>query len=230
MKIVLEFLESLKENNNKQWFDLHRSEWKEAQEVFNAFTEQLIEGISFFDPSVKGLAIRDCTYRINRDTRFSKDKTPYKTHIGAYISPGGKKSGYAGYYFHVEPEGGEFIGGHSLSAGLYMPEPVILRSIRDEIFDNGAEIVKSIENSNGFTLNREFRLKRTPKGFPADSEFDDMLKQKDLFIFKPISDKLLFSENLLERTLSDFESTLPFLTIVNRAVQFGYEEGDPIVL
>lgn len=224
MDRVLNFLTRLKENNTKEWFDLHRSEWKEVRAVFNIFTEGLIDGISSFDLSVKGLSISDCTYRINRDTRFSHDKTPYKTYMGAYIAPRGKKSGYAGYYFHVEPEGGGFIGDSSLSPGLYMPEPVILRSIRDEIFDNGAELLKSIENSNGFFLNHDSKLKRTPKGFPTASEFDDLLKLKNFFIDKPMSNSFLLSENLLENTLREFETTTPFITILNRAVKFAYEE------
>ena len=225
MERVINFLTLLRENNSKEWFDLHRSEWKEVRKEFNAFTEGLIEGISSFDLSVKGLSVSDCTYRINRDTRFSHNKTPYKTYIGAYIAPKGKKSGYAGYYFHVEPEGeGGFIGNSLLSAGLYMPEPVILRSVRDEIVDNGAEVMKSIESSNGFSLNHDSKLKRTPKGFSTGSEFDDVLKLKDFIINKPITNSFLRSENLLEDTLREFETATPFLTILNRAVQFGYEE------
>lgn len=224
MDRVINFLKVLRENNNKEWFDLHRSEWKDVQGIFNIFIEGLIEGISSFDLSVKGLSVRDCTYRINRDTRFSHDKTPYKTHIGAYIAPNGKKSGYAGYYFHLEPGGDGFIGESLLSSGLYMPEPVILRSIRDEIFDNGAELLKSIDNSNGFSLNHDSKLKRTPKGYLTASEFDDILKLKSFFVQKPMTNSFLLSENLLENTLREFETTTPFLAILNRAVKFGYEE------
>lgn len=224
MKRVLDFLKLLRDNNSKEWFDEHRWEWKEVQQVFNTFTEELIEGIASFDPSVRGVNVRECTYRINRDTRFSRDKTPYKTHMGAYIAPKGKKSGYAGYYFHVEPEGNGFTGDSQLAAGLYMPEAVILRSVRDEIFDNGAQMEEAISMADGFTLNQDYKLKRTPKGFPLESEFDEMLKLKFFFMEKPIDNAFLLSDNLLERSLSHFETTMPFLSILNRAVQFGYEE------
>lgn len=224
MEKVLKFLELLKENNNKEWFDLHRSEWKEIQIFVNAFAEKLIEGISSFDSSIKGLTARDCTYRINRDIRFSNDKAPYKTHIGIYIAPKGKKSGYAGYYFHIEPNGGDFVGSNLLSAGLYAPEAVILRSVRDEIFDNGAKLLLSIENSTGFILNNDSKLKRTPKGFPSNSEFDELLKLKHFFLEQPVSTSFFLSDNLLKETINEFKKTTPFLDILNRAVQYGYEE------
>ena len=224
MRKVLNFLTELRDNNNREWFDVHRSEWKEVQGFCNAFAEELIEGISSFDSSVQGLTIRDCTYRLNRDTRFSHDKTPYKTHIGIYIAPKGKKSGYAGYYFHIEPDDGDFIGKCLLSTGLYMAEPPILRSVRDEIFDNGTQLLKTIKNSKGFVLNTETKLKRTPKGFPADSEFDELLKQKNFFLAKELPTSFFLSDDLLKNTLAEFKRTAPFLAILNKAVQFGYEE------
>ena len=134
MKSVIDFLVGLRSDNSKEWFDAHKAEYKAAKAEFEDFTAQLIDGIAGFDPSVRGLAVKDCTYRIYRDIRFSNDKTPYKTHMGAYICRGGKKSGNAGYYFHVEPAGdGGMIGGHLLTAGLYMPEPEVLRSVREDI-------------------------------------------------------------------------------------------------
>jgi len=137
MKTILVFLTQIKENNNKAWFDAHKSEYLEANAVFNTFIEKLIVGISNFDPSIKGLTVKDCTYRFYRDTRFSTNKMPYKTHFGAYICPKGKKSGYAGYYFHIEPKRSDFLNGNLLCTGLYGPEPNILKSIREEIFLNG---------------------------------------------------------------------------------------------
>lgn len=220
MKRVLDFLKRLASNNNKEWFDANRAEWNEVRGFFYDFTQGLIDGIASFDPSVKGVEVKNCTYRINRDIRFSHDKTPYKTNIGAYVAPGGKKSGYAGYYFHVNTDGSGFFG-----TGIYMPEPKILRSVRDEIFDNGAQILKTIENSNGFVLYTDDKLKRTPRGFPTDSEFDELLKLKHMFIQKPMTRSFMLSDNLLAKTCREFKTTTPFLDIVNRAVKFGYEEG-----
>ena len=103
MKQVVEFLTLLHENNDKAWFDSHKEMYKRALSCFEVFTAKLIDGIAAFDPSVRGLTVKDCTWRIYRDTRFSPDKTPYKTHMGAFVAPRGKKGGYSGYYFHVEP-------------------------------------------------------------------------------------------------------------------------------
>ena len=163
-------------------------------------------------------------YRIARDTRFSPDKSPYKTYIGAYIAPKGKKSGFAGYYFHIEPCCDSLIWSNALSAGLYCPEPVVLRSVRDEITDNGAEIAAAIRKAKGFDLVEENKLKRVPTGFPADSEYADMLKLKDFYIAKRITEEFLLADDLLEKTLAEFRRTQPFVAILNRAVQFAYEE------
>ncbi|MEG2612801.1 MAG: DUF2461 domain-containing protein [Alistipes sp.] len=224
MKEIIEFLRELHAHNEREWFDAHRTEWKLVQTKFNAFTEELVEGIASFDSSVRGLSFKDCTYRIYRDTRFSADKTPYKNHIGAYIAPRGKKSGYAGYYFHIEPGSDGLTDNHLLSAGLYCPEPPLLRSVRDEILDNGAEIATAICEAEEFTLNEDNKLKRTPKGFPAGSEFDELLKQKDLYLTKGITEDFLLSDDLLDRTLTEFRRTHHFIEIVNRAVRFAYEE------
>lgn len=225
MKQVIAFLRELHDNNNREWFDAHRAEWKRVKMRFAGFTEQLIDGISAFNPSVRGLRVQDCTYRIARDTRFSPDKTPYKEYIGAYIAPGGKKSGYAGYYFHVEPDTGEgSTYGHMLAVGLYCPEPVVLRSVRDEIFDNGAEVERTIREADAFTLCRDNTLRRTPKGYPSGSAYDELLRLRELLLERRLTERELLDDGLLERTLEAFRQTQPFVALLNRAVQFAYEE------
>ena len=142
MEDIIRFLEQLRRHNNREWFEANKLWYRDVKARFDGLVARLIDAIAAFDPSVAGLAVKDCTYRIYRDTRFSPNKEPYKTHFGAYFCPRGKKSGYAGYYFHVEPQGDGLIGGHLLSAGLYMPEPNVLKSVRDEIFDNGERFVE----------------------------------------------------------------------------------------
>ena len=102
MKAVVEFLRQLHAHNERAWFEAHRAEWLQLQERVRSFAEGLIEGIASFDPSVEGLTAKDCTYRIYRDVRFSRDKSPYKTWQGIYVAPHGKKAGYAGYYFLIK--------------------------------------------------------------------------------------------------------------------------------
>ena len=224
MKEVIDFFRRLHDNNDREWFDAHRAEWTRVKGLFGAFTERLIEGVASFDPSVRGVRVQDCTYRIARDTRFSPDKSPYKTYIGAYIAPKGKKSGFAGYYFHIEPCADSLVWCNMLSAGLYCPEPTVLRSVREEILDNGAAIAAAIGRARGFRLCRTNSLKRVPTGFPADSEWSDMLKLKDFYLEKPVTEEFLLADDLLERTLAEFRRTQPFVAILNRAVQYAYEE------
>ena len=144
MKEVIDFFRRLHDNNTREWFDANRAEWTRVKGRFADFTGQLIEGIASFDPTVRGLRPQDCTYRIARDTRFSPDKSPYKTYIGAYIAPKGKKSGFAGYYFHIEPCADSLVWCNLLSAGAVCIEPTVLRSIREEVLDNGAQILSLI--------------------------------------------------------------------------------------
>lgn len=224
MQEVIDFFRRLHDNNDRAWFDAHRAEWTHVKGRFAAFTERLIEGIAAFDPSVRGLRVQDCTYRIARDTRFSADKSPYKNYIGAYIAPKGKKSGFAGYYFHIEPCGDGLVWSNLLSAGLYCPEPTVLRSVREEIFDNGAEVLKAIRAARGFRLCENNKLKRVPTGFPADSEYAELLKLKDVYLEKKITEEFLLDDRLIENTLAEFRRTQPFIALLNRAVQYAYDE------
>lgn len=224
MKEVIDFFRRLHDNNDRAWFDVHRAEWTHVKGRFAAFTERLIEGIAEFDPAVRGLRVQDCTYRIARDTRFSNDKSPYKTYIGAYIAPKGKKSGFAGYYFHIEPCADSLVWCNLLSAGAVCIEPTVLRSIREEVLDNGAEIEAAIKKAKGFRLSERNKLKRVPTGFPADSEYAEMLKLKDFYIDQPITEEYLLAPDLLDRTVEEFRRTQPFVAILNRAIQYAYDE------
>jgi uncharacterized protein (TIGR02453 family) len=114
---TFKFLKDLKKNNNKTWFEKNKSAYLDAKEDAEHFVEQLIKGLGKIDADIAVLHAKDCTYRIYRDVRFSSDKTPYKTHMGAFLNKGGKKAPTAGYYFHIEP-GGNMTGG-----GLWMPMP-----------------------------------------------------------------------------------------------------------
>ena len=224
MKEVIDFFRRLHDNNTREWFDANRAEWTRVKGRFADFTGRLVEGIASFDPTVRGLRPQDCTYRIARDTRFSNDKTPYKNYIGAYIAPKGKKSGFAGYYFHIEPAGDGLVGNNLLSAGAVCLEPTVLRSIREEVLDNGAEIETAIRRAKGFRLCDNNKLKRVPTGFPADSEYAEMLKLKDFYLERPISEDFLLADDLVERVVGEFRRTQPFVAILNRAIQYAYEE------
>ena len=224
MEEVLDFLRRLSDNNDREWFDAHRAEWTHVKGLWADFTAELIEGVASFDPSVRGLRPQDCTYRIARDTRFSADKRPYKRGLGTFLAPHGKKSGYAGYYFHVEPVGDGLLGNHLLAAGAVCIEPAVLRSIREEELDHGDELTESIRRARGFRLDTTNRLKRVPMGFPAESEHADLLKQKDYCLEKRVSEEFVLSDGLPERLVEEFRTTNPFLDQPNRALRYACEE------
>ena len=216
---IIEFLAELSENNNREWFAAHKEQYKAIDKRLKEFAAKLIQGIAAFDPSVANLTVADCTYRIYRDIRFSHDKRPYKTWSGVFVAPHGKKAGYAGYYIHFEPSG------CFLYAGSHCPEPIAHKSIREEILDNGDNMVAAVENSNGFSLCIENTLKRTPKDFPTNHKYDNLLRLKDFGVEKPLNPQLMNdSTALLQRAVEDFKSIYPLVEILNRAINYAYEE------
>ncbi|MGZ5134058.1 MAG: DUF2461 domain-containing protein, partial [Flavitalea sp.] len=124
---TLTFLKGLAKNNDKSWFESHRKQYEQAKQDFEGFIKIILEKHCKKDEDLKDLEAKKCTFRINRDIRFSKDKSPYKSNFGASMDRGGKKSIYAGYYFHLEP-GKSFAGG-----GLWMPMAPEMKKVRQEI-------------------------------------------------------------------------------------------------
>ncbi len=124
---TLKFLTGLQKNNNKAWFEKNRNAYEEAKADFLAMVEKLIPGIAGFDPTIADQLAKNCTFRINRDVRFSKNKSPYKNNMAAYFNKAGKKGNGAGYYLHIEP------GKSFAAAGIWQPEPADLAKIRQEI-------------------------------------------------------------------------------------------------
>ncbi|MEG2478928.1 MAG: DUF2461 domain-containing protein [Mucinivorans sp.] len=215
MNRIVDFLDEIKANNNREWFNQNKSRYLVIQAQFNELTASLIEGIARFDPMVAGLEVKDCLYRIYRDVRFSPNKEPYKTHMGAYICPGGKKSGLAGYYFHLEP------GCSLLASGLHCPDKAVVRSVRDEIFANGAVFEQALSGATGFALDMSDALKRVPRDYPADSPFGNYLRLKEFDLVKPLE----LSGDVLGRTLEDFSRCTAFNYLLNRAVEYAQNES-----
>jgi len=218
MEKTIDFLKKLKSNNNKEWFDANKEKYLAAKTEFESVVEKLIKGIHKSDkkisPEMKG---KDCTFRIYKDVRFSKDKTPYKTNMGASINPGGKKSLVAGYYLHVEPGGSSFLAG-----GVYMPEPELLNAIRQEIDYNAAPLLK-ILNSAAFKkyftgIDEEDKLKTAPKGFEKDHPHLELLKNKHFVVSHKLSDKQLLDKNFQDTVVSGFKAMQPFLEYLREAV------------
>ncbi len=219
MKKAISFLDQLLRNNNRDWFNAHKSEYLEIQSRFNNFVSQLIVGVSSFDDTIKGLTVKDCTYRIYRDLRFSPDKRPYKTHLGAYICRGGKCSGFAGYYFHIEPDEAAYIGANILAAGLYAPTSTQIKLVREAILHDGNQFQNVLTEASGFTHDQHNSLRRVPNGYPADSPFAPFLKLKDYSISSPLPQDVLFGTHLLEYVLTEFQKTKNYNLFLNRIIE-----------
>lgn len=218
MQQTIDFLKKLKTNNNKEWFDKNKEKYLSAKEEFEVVVDQLIKGIHKFDKKLSpDLKAKDCTFRIYKDVRFSKDKSPYKTNMGASMNPGGRKSLVAGYYLHTEP-GQSFLAG-----GVYMPEPGLLNAIRQEIDYNSAAFLK-ILNAAAFKkyfkgLDEEDKLKSAPKGFDKEHPQIELLKNRHFVVSHPISDKQLLSKDLLQFVLGGFKAMHPFLEYLREATK-----------
>ena len=222
MNTILTFLRRLEANNNKAWFDSHKNEYLEARSHFNGIVERLLQLISTFDHTIKGVGVNDSTYRIYKDMRFSKDGLPYKTHFGAFIARGGRKSGYSGYYFHIGTGSGEDYPCRSfLAVGNYFTEPEVLRILREDIelgggdFDN---IIKGLHPS--LSLDQDQKLKRPPVGFDPDGPYIDYIKLKNFCLSGTFDDSNLD----LDQIADIFKSAKPFLDYINRAIEYSREE------
>jgi uncharacterized protein (TIGR02453 family) len=215
---TLKFLTGLKKNNNKDWFDKHRVQYEAGRIDFSNFIQLVIDELQQLDPTITGLSSRDCLFRINRDIRFSKDKRPYKSNFGASIKRGGRKSGFAGYYFHCEP-GQSFAGG-----GLWMPEAAQLKKLRQEIDYNWDEFQQIIKEK---TFKKTFgdlyqgdgvSLSTMPKGYEKDNPAASYLKLKSFIAETTFADEELTRSSLHKKTIAAFKAIQPLLHFINRSL------------
>lgn len=208
LKPALEFLDELAQNNNKAWFDANRTRYEGARAQFEEFVQLLIAEIDKFDP-LGILSAKECIFRINRDVRFSKDKSPYKTNFGALMAPGGKKSARQGYYFQLMPRGKSGAAG-----GLYMPTPEQLQRFRRAIDRDAAPFKKIIKAKAFRTYFGELegtKLATAPKGYPKDHPEIELLKLKDVTVWRAFSDREVGSSDILAESARTFKAMKPFL-------------------
>ena len=214
---TLKFLKALKKNNNRPWFEEHRKQYETAKEDFLLFAEKLIAGIAAFDPPIAHLKAKDCTFRINRDVRFSKDKSPYKNNIAGYFNRNGKKANGAGYYLHVEP-GKSFAAG-----GLWMPEPKDLAKIRQEIdysFDAWKKVVGNPAFKKTFTEGvKGEALVRPPKGYEDSNPAIDFLKLKTFVVSRPFTDTEVQNKTFVKDVAATFKTMKPMIDFLNHAIE-----------
>ena len=213
---TFQFLKSLKKNNDRDWFKEHRKEYEKAKLEFTSFIDALIIEIAKFDKEIAHFSAKDTIFRIHRDVRFSKDKSPYKTHFGAHISSAPKKSEIhtrAGYYIHLEP------GASMLAGGAYLPEGSWLKAIRQEIHYN-ADSLKKIISDPGFKQYFDMegeKLKTAPRDYPKDHPEIELLKHKSFLAVHHCDDKEVLSDEFLKHCARAFKELYPFDQFLNQA-------------
>jgi uncharacterized protein (TIGR02453 family) len=213
-KETLQFLRALKKNNERDWFNKNKDRFVAANANFTRFVQTLIDETAKFDKSAAGLVPKDAVFRIYRDIRFSKDKSPYKTHFGAVLTGRGK--GFlAGYYLHVEP-GNAFLAG-----GVHKTEPEYMKAIRVRISAEGKKFLKIINDKNfkkTFTLEGE-RLVRVQQGFDREDPMAEYLKYKDLTLVHSLDDKKVLSDDFASYCAKIFKIMIPFNLFLNESVK-----------
>lgn len=231
IKKIQGFLKQIAAHNNRDWFLEHKEEYQAARADFEESTGVLIKKLSVMDPEVAHLTVKDCTYRFNRDTRFSPDKSPYKRHLGAYICAKGRKALRGGYYFHLQP------GNNIIAVGCYYLPTNILTSCRNEIMANIYQWRAAVENKDFVTLfgkpnegkwdgtsvasDKGFglaSLKTVPKGFPKDYEFIEYLRMKDYCCWVKLSDDFFLQQDWGDRIVEICKVGKPMMDIINSVV------------
>ncbi|MCJ8153132.1 DUF2461 domain-containing protein [Chryseobacterium sp. SSA4.19] len=212
---VFDFLEKLTMHNNREWFTENKHLYTEALENIIAFLEDLITEMSAFDPELAKIDAKKSLFRIYRDTRFSKDKIPYKTNFGASLGMG-KGSQKGGYYLHLEP-GKSFIAG-----GIYMPEASVLRELRKEISLYGKDFLSVINNKDFRKyfpeLDQDDKLKKIPQGFEKDDPMAEYLKLKSFIVVYDLKDNEITDKNAVRNLTEIFSAMKPFNDFLNASL------------
>ena len=211
-KETLDFLKQLKKHNSREWFSAHKNLYNDAYWNVSDIAMFLIENIHSFDDSVRGVDPKDCIFRIVRDTRFSPDKTPYKTNFGVFIKRDGRKTPGAGYYLHIEP------GSCMISGGIYMPPAKELAAIRAAIAAD-PEVMRKILAEPHFA--EEFghlwgdTVKTAPRGYPKDHPSIDLIRHKHYIVGKEISDDEVIGSSFPKSCVNSFRIVCRFNQYLN---------------
>jgi uncharacterized protein (TIGR02453 family) len=220
MAQVLDFLREIKQNNNTEWFHAHKAEYERARNTFKDLSQEILTKMQVIDPLLRGLQLKDCIFRFNRDTRFSADKAPYKRHFGVYLVPGGKKVVGAGYYLHIQPldNADEMFGQSLVDAGIYMPPSKAAKIIREEIYYGGGKQLedflaqKAVKET--YTLDNADPLKVLPKNL-KDSPYDHLIRMRNWDMSRNLSDEEVLEDDFVERVVDMFALAKPWNDFFN---------------
>lgn len=222
-KESLQFLDDLKANNNRDWFQDNKKRYEIFKKDYHQLVSDFLDTMKPLDPSLELLQIKDCTFRINRDIRFSKDKSPYKAHLGVWLSSGAKGANRSGYYVHIE-KGASFIAG-----GFYSPDAEELKKVRKEIaffYDDLEEILKEKNFKKEFEtldINENNSLKSMPRGYEKDHPAIEFLKLKSFTVSQKYDISEVTKKDFVAKMSQKLITLKPFNEFINRALET--EEG-----
>ena len=212
----LAFLKTLKNNNNRDWFNANKDTFLEEQHGIEIFADALLQALNAHD-SIETASGKKSLHRIYRDTRFSNNKTPYKTNwSGSFRRATHLRRG--GYYYHIEP-GNSFIAG-----GFWGPSPQDLKRIRDDISFDAAPLRKIIKSKlfiSTFGKLQGEQLKTTPQGFEAENEAIDLLRFKQFLVIRKFANNEVLAETFLEEAGKTFKNMRPFFDYMSEVLATG---------
>ncbi len=217
-----QFLTALQQNNNREWFEKNRKSYLKAKEDFEAFVNLLIKNIGQYE-NLTDLAAKKCVFRINRDIRFSRDKTPYKKNMSAVIVQGGKKSPYHPFYLHIQPGGGSFVAG-----GAWEPTAEQLAKLRQEIDYNAGGFKKIFDHPDfkqSFGRISGDSLKTSPKGYSSDHPEIELLRLKQFIVQHRVTDEQLLQEDFARYATEKFLHMQPLLHFLNSILLDEAQDG-----
>ena len=216
-KPIFHYLQELSENNNREWYHLHKAEYKEANAQFEALIQELIFELGKQDESVLHLVPKDLTFKLVRDTRFSRDKSPYNPSFRAHIGPMGKLPVPVGYYLMIKPGNGSFLGG-GLFADMFKDATAMVRDYISKNPGQWEEIIRDEEFRNYFTV-QGTALKNVPAGYDKEHPQAECLKYKSWYLEYPVDDESLLNiETFLPQMIKIFEAMKPFNDYLNKAL------------
>ena len=210
------FLRDLKKHNERTWFHANRPRYEAAKAEVIALVDACLTEIAHDEPNILEQDPADCLFRINRDTRFSKEKTPYKTHFGAFITDRGRMVDRAGYYVHVEP------GACLVAGGLYMPPSPALKALRRAILTDAASLRRILKRPAFVkAFGKELpgaKLKTVPRDVPKDHPDADLLRYTSFEIAQKFSDGDVLAPGFVKQAAKSFHAMADFVHWLNAAL------------
>jgi uncharacterized protein (TIGR02453 family) len=214
----IQFLDDLKANNNRDWFIANKKRYEIFKKDYHQLVADFLDVMKPLDTSLEMLEIKHCTFRINRDIRFSNDKSPYKSHLGVWLSSGTKGNNRAGYYVHIE-KGSSFIAG-----GFYAPESDDLKKVRKEIAFFYEDLEAILENKTfkkefgAFARTEKSCLKNPPRGYDKDHPSIELLKLKSFEVLQKFDISEICHKDFVSKMSKKLILLKPLNEFMNRAL------------